>query len=115
LAAALGRVLSFSPVAGIGTPPTPHRRRVYPLPFGSGRRGTLAGERGVGRLPILTRGHTLAVLFVYTYFVGDGIPFYCEYNVMLANRNFLTEKLIIQKELCDTYYIHIHVHSAYNF
>ncbi len=30
-----------------------------PLPFGSGGRGTLAGERRVGRVPIPTRGHTL--------------------------------------------------------
>jgi hypothetical protein len=35
---------------------------------GSRVRGTLAGERGVGRLPIPTRGHTL---FIYTYFVGS--------------------------------------------
>ncbi len=30
-----------------------------PLPFGSGERGTLAGERGSGRVLIPTRGHTL--------------------------------------------------------
>ena len=48
----VGRVLSFSPVVGIGTPPTPH-------PFGSGGRDTFAGERGDGRVPIPTRGHTL--------------------------------------------------------
>ncbi len=40
----VGRVLCFSPFVGIGTP---------------GGRGTLAGERGVGRVPIPTRGHTL--------------------------------------------------------
>jgi hypothetical protein len=44
----VGRVLSFSPVVGIGPPP-----------FGSGGRGTLAGEREGGRVPIPTRGHTL--------------------------------------------------------
>ncbi len=48
----VGRVLSFSPVVGIGTPPTPH-------PFGSGGRDTLAGERRGGRVPIPTRDHTL--------------------------------------------------------
>ncbi len=38
---------------------------------GSVGRGTLAGERGVGRVPIPTRGHTLhVVLFIYTYFVN---------------------------------------------
>jgi hypothetical protein len=37
----------------VGPPPPP--------PPGSGRRGrgTLAGERGTGRVPIPTRGHTL--------------------------------------------------------
>ncbi len=52
------RVLSFSPVVGIVTPLT--RRRVCPPPFfSSGGRGTLAGERGGGRVLIPTRGHTL--------------------------------------------------------
>ncbi len=46
----VGRVLSFSPVVGIGTPATL---------FGSGGRGSLAGERGVERVPLPTRGHTL--------------------------------------------------------
>jgi hypothetical protein len=45
----VGRVLSFSPVVGIGTPPTPHpQANVPPPPLGSGGRGTLAGERGGG-------------------------------------------------------------------
>ncbi len=53
-------MLSFSPVVGMGTPPTPHpKARCPPPPPGSGGRGTLAGERGGGRVPILTRGHTL--------------------------------------------------------
>jgi hypothetical protein len=34
-------------------------RECSPSPFGSGGRGTLAGERGGGRVPIPTRGHTL--------------------------------------------------------
>jgi hypothetical protein len=40
--------------------PTPHPQAIIsPLPFGSGGRGTLAGERGGGRVPIPTRGRTL--------------------------------------------------------
>jgi len=39
-------VLSFSPAIGIGTPPTPHPQASVPPTFGSGGRGTLAGERG---------------------------------------------------------------------
>jgi hypothetical protein len=52
--------LGFSPVVGIGPPPTPHPQASVPPPppaLGGGR--PLAGERGVGRVPILTRGHTL--------------------------------------------------------
>ncbi len=41
--------------AGKCAPPPPHP----PPPLGSGGRGTLAGERGVGRAPIPTSGHTL--------------------------------------------------------
>jgi hypothetical protein len=55
----VGRVLSFSPVVGIGTPPTPHPQANVPPPLGSGGRGTLAGEKGGGRVPVPTRGHTL--------------------------------------------------------
>jgi hypothetical protein len=42
----VGRVLSFSLVVEIGTPPTHHpQARMPPPPFGPGGRGTLAGER----------------------------------------------------------------------
>jgi hypothetical protein len=45
------------PLVGIGTPPQPPPRRlVCHLPPVSGGRGTLAGEKGVGRVPIPTRG-----------------------------------------------------------
>ncbi len=40
-------------------PPTPHPQASVPPSFCTGGRGTLAGERGVGRVPIPTRGHTL--------------------------------------------------------
>jgi hypothetical protein len=46
-------VLSFFPVVGIGTPPPPH-----PQASGSGGRGTIAGERGGGRVPVPARGHS---------------------------------------------------------
>ncbi len=65
----VGRVLRFSPVVGIGTPPTLHpQASVPPPPFGSGGRGKLAGERGGERVPIPTRGHTLWYS-VYMYFL----------------------------------------------
>jgi len=43
----------------LGLPQPLTWRRLCPPPFGSGGRGTLAGERGGGRVPIPTRGHTL--------------------------------------------------------
>ncbi len=76
----VGRVVSFFPVVGIGTSPTPHPRQVCPPPFGSGGRGTLAGERGVGGVPIPARGHTLwysvniCTLWLYT------TVWWCVYN-----------------------------------
>ncbi len=44
----------FHQSSELGLPQPLARRRVCPP--GSGGRGTLAGERGVGRVPILTRG-----------------------------------------------------------
>jgi hypothetical protein len=49
----------FLQASELGLPQPLTRRRVCPPPLGSGARGTLAGERGVGRVPIPTRGHTL--------------------------------------------------------
>jgi hypothetical protein len=45
----------------LGLPQPLTRRRVFspPPPRFWGERGTLAGERGVGKVPIPTRGHTL--------------------------------------------------------
>jgi hypothetical protein len=54
----------------LGIPQTLNRRRVYP---GSGGRGTLAGERRVGRVPIPMRRHTLrysSYILYCMYFVG---------------------------------------------
>ncbi len=53
-------------LVGIGTPPnSPTRRLVCPLPPVSGGRGTLAGEKGVGRVPIPTRGIHCGTLYMY--------------------------------------------------
>ncbi len=41
----------------LGLPQPLTRRRECPPPPGFGGKGTLAGERGVGRVPIPTRGH----------------------------------------------------------
>ncbi len=53
----------------LGLPQPLTRSRVCPP--GSGGRGTLAGERGLGRVPITTRGHTLWFsLYVHTLWVA---------------------------------------------
>jgi hypothetical protein len=59
----VGRVLSFSPVVGIGLPQPLNRRRVYryPFPFGSRGRGTLAVEES----PNSDEGTYTVVLFKY--------------------------------------------------
>jgi hypothetical protein len=46
-------------------PQPPTRRLVCPLPPVSGGRGTLAGEKGVGRVPIPTRGIHCGTLYMY--------------------------------------------------
>ncbi len=58
--------MGLSP-AGECAPPPPAR----PGPLGSGERGTLAGERGGGRVPIPSR-----VLFIHMYFVGEDLSVY---------------------------------------
>jgi hypothetical protein len=73
----VGRVLSFFAVVRIRTPPTPHPQASLLPPFGSGRRATLAGERGGGRVPIPTRDIHCGTLYIYVL---------CD-----SSRNFLPE------------------------
>ncbi len=63
----VGRVLSF-PELGLPQPLT--RSRVCP-PLGSGGRGTLTGDRGGGKVPIPTRGHTLWYSLYSIYLLCD--------------------------------------------
>jgi hypothetical protein len=55
----VGRVLSFFSSRRNWDSPNPSPARLRPPPFGSGGSGTFDGERGGGRFPIATRGHTL--------------------------------------------------------
>ncbi len=56
---------SVCPSSELGLPPTPQPQSRCPLPPVSGGRGTLAGEKGVGRVPILTRGIHCGSLYMY--------------------------------------------------
>jgi hypothetical protein len=65
-----GRCAAFNPLGTRGagnwdSPPPPTRRLVCPLPPVSGGRGTLPGEKGVGRVPIPTRGIHCGTLYMY--------------------------------------------------
>ena len=55
----------YAPRRNWDSPQPPTRRLVCPLPPVSGGRGTLAGEKGVGRVPIPTRGIHCGTLFMY--------------------------------------------------
>ena len=67
----VGRVLSFSPIVGIGTPPTPHpQASVPPPPLVPGVEGALAG----GRVPNSDEGTYTVVLFIYMYSVVQSLP-----------------------------------------
>jgi hypothetical protein len=58
---------------GLPQPLTPGY--VCPPPFGTGGRGTLAGERGGERVPIPTRGHThCGTLYIYVLCVVHTRP-----------------------------------------
>jgi hypothetical protein len=55
----------------MGLPQPLTRRRVCPPPPSSGRKGILAGERGVGRVPIPTKGHTVWYsLYIRTFSIS---------------------------------------------
>ncbi len=67
----VGRVLSFFSSRRNWDSPIPSPAGEWaPPPFGSGGRGTLASERGGGRVPIPTRGHTLWYSVNMWYFVS---------------------------------------------
>ena len=55
----------YAPRRNWDSPQPPTRRLVCPLPPVSGGRGTLAGEKGVGRVPIPTRGVHCGTPYMY--------------------------------------------------
>ncbi len=62
----IGRVLSFFSSRRNWDSPNPSTAgECTPPPHGSGGRGTLAGERGYGRVPIPTRGKHCGTLYIY--------------------------------------------------
>ncbi len=77
----VGRVLSFFSSRWNWDSPNPSpASECTPPPFGSGGRGTLAGERGGGRVPIPKRGHTLCSLYVCTLCCLLSLSFFFTHN-----------------------------------
>ncbi len=71
----VGRVLSFYSSRRNWDSPDPSPAGEYaPPPFGTGGRGTLAGEKGGGRVPILTRDIHCGTLYIYVL-CGPDPPF----------------------------------------
>jgi hypothetical protein len=64
----VGRVLSFFPVVGIGTPPTPHPQASVPLPLVPGG-GAHSLAREGWESPNSGKGTDTVVLCMYKYFV----------------------------------------------
>ena len=64
-------MLSFSPVVGIGTPPTPNSQASVLPSLCFWGRGALAGERGGWESSNFDEGTYDVILFMYMYFVGE--------------------------------------------
>jgi hypothetical protein len=67
-------VLSFSSSRRTWDSPTPYPQASVPPPFGSGGRGTLAGEGGGGRGPVPTKGRILWYSIYIYVLVGAACP-----------------------------------------
>jgi hypothetical protein len=72
----VGRVPSFFSSRRNWDSPNPSPAGECAPPPGSGGRDTLAGERGVGRVPIPTRGHTLWYSFYCIYVFCGWVDFF---------------------------------------
>jgi hypothetical protein len=87
-------------LVGIGTPPQPPTRRlVCPLPPVSGGRGTLAGEKGVGRVPIPTRGIHCGTLYMYVLCVcmASGTIYRVTCGFLIAATSIVSRLLLTRK------------------
>ncbi len=64
----------YAPRRNWNSPQPPTRMLVCPFPPVSGGRGTLAGEKGVGRVPIPTRGIHCGTLYMYVLCDPNSLP-----------------------------------------
>jgi len=94
----------------LGPPPPPPRRLGCPFPPVSGGRGTLAGEKGVGRVPIPTRGIHCGTLYMYVlcaaFYLGlaeSSLSFHVAYIEIFFNETDLLLPPFILFELLLSY------------
>ncbi len=76
----------YAPRRNWDSPQPPTRRLVCPLPSVSGGRGTLAGEKGVGRVPIPTRGIHCGTLYMYVL-CGEHLKFTDHDSLIFLDEN----------------------------
>ncbi len=86
----------YAPRRNWDSPQPPTRRLVCPLPPVSGGRGTLAGEKGVGRVLIPTRGIHCGTLYMYVLCVKGGkVQFVFTRPVFLGGWFTLTHEVTV--------------------
>ncbi len=88
----------------LGLPQPITGRRGLPPPLQFRGRGTFAGERGGGRVPIPTRGHILWYsVYIYTYFVRCTLRTKTTGNVHFCTRRMQNKKITFIKIYCTVY------------
>jgi hypothetical protein len=83
----------YAPRRNGDSPQPPTRRLVCPLPPVSGGRGTLAGEKGVGRVPIPTRGIHCGTLYMYVLCGNIVLDMTTQFHYRLIGLNQLSLQL----------------------
>jgi hypothetical protein len=77
----------YAPRRNRDSPQPPTRRLVCPLPPVSGGRGTLAGEKGVGRVPIPMRGIHCGTLYMYVLCGSNNTTVHCKTGPTIVKCN----------------------------
>ncbi len=97
---------SVCPSSELGLPPTPlPQANVPPPPPVSGGRGTLAGEKGVGRVPIPTRGIHCGTLYMYV--LCDSTTFHSKTIIMFSFQKFCLSIVQCTFNFCFLKYWHV--------
>jgi hypothetical protein len=93
----------YAPRRNWDSPQPPTRRLVCPLPPVSGGRGTLAGEKGVGRVPVPTRGIHCGTLYMYVL---------CDVHCRYYNSHFYIGVIAVYGPTCMVWSAQFIMHDA---